>query len=91
MTVYRHLLELRIMLLVLLRSSCYVGIPYSLRSIGVRVLSLVLCPSGILGKGTLRAYPWGRIPTHPFRVLGFCARGNTKGELFSCRYQDRTA
>jgi hypothetical protein len=46
-----------------------VGIPYSLRSIGVRVLGLVLCPSGILGKGTLRAYPWGRIPTHSHKVV----------------------
>ena len=24
---------------------------------------LVLCRSGILGKGTLRTYPWGRVPT----------------------------
>ena len=63
MTICCHLLELMIVLLFSLRSSWYAGIPYPLCSIGVRVFCLVLCLSGILGKGMLRAYPWGRIST----------------------------
>ncbi len=37
--------------------------------------------TGTLGKGTLRMYPPSRVPTHPFRVLGRSALGNTRGEL----------
>ena len=62
MTIYCHLLERIIMLLSSLRGSWYIGIPYPLCSIGVRVFCRVLCSSGILGKGTLRAYPWEGIP-----------------------------
>ncbi len=35
----------------------------------------MLCIRGILGKGTLRMYPFSRVPTHPFRVLCLVARG----------------
>ncbi len=52
---------------------------------------VVLCLSGTLGNGTLRTYPWGRVPTHPFIVLGLVARGSTKGKFFSCKYQGQTA
>ncbi len=45
----------------------------------------MLCLRGTCGRGTLRIYPLGRFPTHPFRVLGLVARGNTKGEFISCR------
>jgi hypothetical protein len=41
----------------------------------------VLCIRGILGKGTLRTYPFSRIPTHPFRVLCLVAHGNILGEF----------
>ena len=51
----------------------------------------VLCFCGTLGNGTFRMYPLGRFPTHPFRVLGLAALGNTKGEFISCKYQGRTA
>jgi len=32
-----------------------------------------------LGKGALCMYPSFRVPTHPFRVLGFIARGSSRG------------
>ena len=51
----------------------------------------VLWSRGTGGKGTFRMYPLGRLPTHPFRVLGLAALGNTKGEFISCKYQGRTA
>ena len=44
----------------------------------------------ILGRGTDRIYPLGRLPTHPFRVLGFSARGKKRGELCIWRYQGCT-
>ncbi len=34
------------------------------------VCDLALCPLGTRGKGTLRIYPWGRVPTHPVRIDG---------------------
>ena len=42
----------------------------------------MLCSHGTRGRGTLHMYPLGRFPTHPFRVLGLVARGNTKGDFF---------
>ena len=42
---------------------------------------------GICGSGFVRTYPSGRIPTHPFRVLGLLARGNSRTDVGSCRYQ----
>ena len=83
MTLYRHVVELVCVLLFFLRKSRYIGTQYLLHSNGVTMFFLVLCRSGILGKGTLRAYPCGRIPTHPFRVLGFSARGSILGEFCS--------
>ncbi len=41
--------------------------------------------------GYIMYYPSGRFPTHPFRVLGLVALGNTKGELILCKYHGRTA
>ena len=61
MMVYRHLHVVAIVLLALLRISVYVGTRYPVSSTGVS--RLVLWLIGSLGKGTLRAYPWGRIPT----------------------------
>ncbi len=52
---------------------------------------VVLCLSGTLGKGTLCTYPWGRVPTHPFRVLGLIAQGKMGGKFYSCKYQGQTA
>ena len=54
---------------------------------------LSVCRPGtcILGRGEDRIYPLGRLPTHPFRVLGFAARGKKRGELFMWRYQGRTS
>ena len=44
-----------------------------------------------LGKGTLRMYPSSRVPTHPFRVIGFIALGRRNlGELSMCKNQDST-
>ena len=39
----------------------------------------------ILGSGTERTYPFGRVPTHPRRVLGAAARGSILGEFSSWR------
>ena len=39
----------------------------------------------ILGSGTERTYPLGRVPTHPRRALGAAARGNILGEFSSWR------
>jgi hypothetical protein len=50
------------------------------RSLQVDVLSA----GRTLGRGTLRLYPLERVSTHPFRVLGGVACGNTKGECSSC-------
>ncbi len=44
---------------------------------------------GTRGRGTLRMYPLGRFPTHPFRVLGLVALGNTKEEFLSCKYHTK--
>ncbi len=43
--------------------------------------SIVLCICETLGKGTLRMYPFLRVPTHPFRVLGASAVVKTLGSL----------
>jgi hypothetical protein len=51
----------------------------------------VLWSRGTRGKGTFCMYPLGRFPTHPFRVLGLAALGNTKGEFISFKYQGQTA
>ena len=48
-------------------------------------------PGYIQGRGTYLMYPSGRVPTHPFRVLGFFARGKKRGELCIWRYQVRTS
>ena len=37
----------------------------------------------ILGSGTDRTYPLGRVPTHPPRALVAAARGNISGEFSS--------
>jgi hypothetical protein len=50
------------------------------------LMPIVLCISGTLSRGTLCMYPLGRVPTHPFRVLGRVAHGNTKGGFSSCWY-----
>ena len=38
-------------------------------------------PGYICGRGADLMYPLGRVPTHPFKVLGFVARGKKRGEL----------
>jgi hypothetical protein len=63
MTFYCHVVELVIVLLFSLRKSRYIGALYPLCSNVVMWFFLVLFCSGILGKGMLRVYPWGRIPT----------------------------
>ena len=44
----------------------------------------------ILGSGTERTYPFGRVPTHPHRALGAAARGRILGEFSSWRYHGLT-
>ena len=48
-------------------------------------------PDYIQGRGTDLMYPLGRVPTHPFRVLGFVARGKKRGEICIWRYQGRNS
>ncbi len=60
------------------------------------ILALCICGTlgksiGTLGKGTLCTYPSFRVPTHHFRVLGFIARGSSKGEFVSCKKYCLTA
>ena len=60
--------------------------------------ALVLCPlgtrlglvCGILGRGADLMYPFGRVPTHPRRVLGAAALGKKRGETGWCKYHGRT-
>ncbi len=54
-------------------------------SVAAHATGLVLCLSGILGKGMLHTYPPSRVPTHPFRVLGLVARGKNLGEFSMCK------
>ena len=59
--------------------------------------ALVLCPlgtrlglvCGILGRGADLMYPFGRVPTHPCRVLGAAALGKDRGDDGWCKYQGR--
>ena len=51
----------------------------------------MICPRGtrvlvILGKGEDLTYPFGRVPTHPRRVLGVAARGKRRGAPGACKY-----
>jgi hypothetical protein len=55
------------------------------------LLGGTLCLVGICGSGFVCTYPSGRIPTHPFRVLGLLARGSSRTDVGSCKYQGRTA
>ena len=59
-----------------------------LPGIGIHAFGAIcyaLCICGTLGKGTLCMCPSFRVPTHPFRVLGFIALGSFKGEFVSCK------
>ena len=58
-----------------------VGACYVARTMLYAGLSSIRRPGTcIMGRGTGRIYPLGRLPTHPFRVLGFAARGKkTRG------------
>ena len=49
----------------------------------VRMASVIryIHPGYIHRRGTDLMYPLGRVPTHPFIVLGFFARGKKRGEL----------
>jgi hypothetical protein len=57
---------------------------------------LVICPRGTrvlvsLGKGEDLTYPFGRVPTHPRRVLGAAARGKRRGASRAYKYHCLTA
>ena len=57
-----------------------VGACYVARTLLYTGLSSVRRPGTcILGRGTYLIYPLVRLPTHPFRVLGFAARGKKRG------------
>ena len=61
-----------------------VGACYVARTLLYAGLSSVRRPwTCILGRGTDRIYPLGRLPTHPFRVLGFAACGKNEGS-YAC-------
>ena len=53
-------------------------------------LSTCLSDTPILVSGRVLFYPLDTVPTHPYRALGFAARGSTRGELSSCMYHGRT-
>ena len=55
--------------------ACYVA----LTLLYARLSSVRRPGTCIRGRGTDRIYPLGRLPTHPFRLLGFAARGKNEG------------
>ena len=67
---------------VLLSALLYAGI------FDVRMESVIryIHPGYIWVRGTYLMYPLGRVPTHPFRVLGFVVHGKKRGELCIWRY-----
>jgi hypothetical protein len=79
----------------LLRGLMYVGTMYVVLwysgIVCTCTLDLTLCFLWTLVKGTLHMYPPGKVPTHPFRVLGLVALGNTEGECVVCKYHRHTA
>jgi hypothetical protein len=50
-----------------------------------------LCLVGTCGSGFDCRYPSGRVPTHPFRVLGLLALGRSRTEDGLWRYHGWTA
>ena len=66
--------------------------PMTLRNVG-KLFSLggALCLVGTQGSVLVRTYPSVSIPTHPFRVLGLSALGNSWTDVSSWRYHGQTA
>ncbi len=71
---------------------CNIGITIGIpKKPGKRSLLVgTLCLVGICGSGFVQMYPSGKIPTHPFRVLGLLACGNSQINMGSCKYQGCT-
>ena len=68
-------------------ASWLAGSPVSSLHVGGTLLYLRVV---ILGRGDLRKYPSGRVPTHPLRDFGAAALGKTSGDALVCKYHGRT-